>query len=91
MRLLLVILAAIMLASCATTYQINADPNTGKITSLNVSSRREFENGLLVEYDKESGNFKFAAGKVSDGSSALEDAAAALLLQMPLLLAKPVP
>ena len=94
MKTLIVMLFMFALAGCATTYHIQADPSTGKIVTLDVSSRREFENGLSVKYNPDTMAFEFVAGKVTNGVSPLETAAATLLLTMPQMIAamaKPVP
>jgi phage baseplate assembly protein gpV len=84
MRVFLLIVITVVLAGCATEYTATrTDPDTGVTTSITVKSYREFPGGVSIKYDREAGAFEIVAGEVSTGSSPLEEAAAALLLQMP--------
>lgn len=89
MNRLAIALACLSLSACGTTYHLQADPNTGKITTLDIKSRREFENGLTVRYNRETGSFEFVAGSVSQGVSPLEVAAAGIVSSLPTLLGRP--
>lgn len=81
------LLASTILAGCATTYEAErTNPETGTFTKLKVKSNREFQGGVKIYYNRETGTFELQAGEVTTGISPLEEAAAQLLLQMPILL-----
>jgi hypothetical protein len=81
-RILLSLLLVAFLTGCATSYQASrTDPDTGIVTTINIKSYREFEGGISIIYNRDAGAFEIQAGEVSTGTSPLEEAAAAILLQ----------
>lgn len=76
MKTLLLMIAALMVAGCMTTYDIQAcNPETGTCTSVVVKSFREFEQPNVEYMRTEDGvTFSFGAKAASTGASPVEQA-----------------
>lgn len=66
MKRLALIIFALLLQACATTYEVTRTAPDGVTTTLKVKSWREFPGGIDVRYDREAGAFELQAGEVSN-------------------------
>lgn len=82
MKFLIIILLAVILAGCATTYHAERTDTNGNKVTLDVKSHREFTGGITITYNRETGHFELTAGDVTTGSSPLEDAAASAIISL---------
>lgn len=83
--------AVLLITGCATVYEIERVEPDGSRIVASIKSRREFTDGLSIEYDRETGNFTFSANQVTTAASPLEEAAAQIILTLPGLVAPITP
>lgn len=88
LKLLVVIIfcaVVLLITGCATVYEIERVEPDGSRIVASIKSRREFTDGLSIEYDRETGNFTFSANQVTTHVSPLEQAAADIIRVLPQL------
>jgi len=80
--------AVLILSGCMTTYSVSKILPDGESVTVEVRSFREFEAPILhYSRSDDSVNFDFGAASATTAVSPVEQAAAALLLQIPSLMA----
>ena len=92
MKFLFVLCMVLLSAGCMTTYSISKINPDGSNIVVEVKSFREFEQPQ-VHYGRteDAVTFDFGAASATTAVSPVEQAAASLLLQLPVLLAPPQP
>ena len=94
-KIIIIMIAAAVLAGCTSKYHLKKcapmfDPATSQVlefcTEAIVKSRREYEN-VELRYNPDTNSVEFSAGKVSNSVSPLEQAAAAVIMSLPTVVA----
>jgi len=63
----LAFLYLLLLAGCVTTYHAEREMD-GARTVMDVRTWREFQGGIKIHYNRETGTFDLEAGEVTSGS-----------------------
>lgn len=72
----------LVLSGCATTYEFTRCTGIDVCSSAKIKSRREFPDGILVEYNAETKAFKVEAGRVTEKPNPLEQIGAQVLTRL---------
>lgn len=78
----LILLSALILSGCATTYEFSRCTAVDVCSTAKIKSRREFPDGILVEYNNETKAFKVEAGRVTEKPNPLEQIGAQVLTRL---------
>lgn len=72
MKIIILITAVILLGACSTKYEFTRCTAVDVCSTAKISSRREFEEGISVEYNPKTGAFKVEADRVTQKENPLE-------------------
>lgn len=72
MKILTLITACILLSACATKYEFTKCTAVDVCSTAKITSRREFENGIVVDYNPKTGKFHVEADRVTTKENPLE-------------------
>lgn len=78
----IILILSILLSGCATRYEFTRCTQVDVCSSAKIVSRREFENGIVVDYNPKTGKFKVEADRVTQKSSPLEQLGADMLNEL---------
>lgn len=83
MKTSIILLAmAFLFTGCATTYEFTRCEQVEVCSSAKIKSRREFPEGILVEFNPETKAFKVEAGRVTEKPNPLEQIGAQVLTRL---------
>lgn len=82
MKTMILIIAMMFLTSCATKYSFTRCTQVDVCSTAEIKSRREFENGISVEYNPTTGAFKVEADRVTEKANPLEQIGADVVNQL---------
>ena len=81
MRILTLFLT-LVLSGCYTKYEFTRCTAVDVCSTASIKSRREFPDGVLVEYNPETKAFKVEAGRVTEKPNPLEQIGAQVLTRL---------
>ena len=81
-KLTILFALALILSGCATTYEFTRCAGVDVCSSAKIKSRREFPDGILVEYNADTKSFKVEAGRVTEKPNPLEQIGAQVLTRL---------
>ena len=92
-KLMLFVVVALLFTGCATPaeYRFSRIGPNCEEARLEIVSDREFPNGIVVEYDRLNGTFILNTDGVTNTPSALDQAVAGLISDLPKYLVPAVP
>ena len=82
MKILILIMACLLVPACATKYEFTRWTAVGVCCTAKISSRREFQNGIVVEYNPKTGKFHIEADRVTTKENPLEKIGADVVNQL---------
>ena len=82
MKTLILILASLVVTGCATKYEFTRCTQVDVCSSAKIVSRREFEKGIVVDYNPKTGKFRVEADRVTQKASPLEQLGADVLNEL---------
>lgn len=85
MKTILTITACMLLASCATKYEVKkctVITNIETCSTAKITSRREFPEGMQLRYNSTTGDFEFFANKVTEKANPLEEIGSMAVIEL---------
>ncbi|MCW8961222.1 MAG: hypothetical protein OQK29_06640 [Ignavibacteriaceae bacterium] len=81
-KLIILFALALLVSGCATTYKFSRCTAVDVCSTAEIKSRREFPDGILVEFNSETKAFKVEAGRVTEKPNPLEQIGAQVLTRL---------